>query len=290
MLYFAGGARGLVLKLWKEGEYFKLKDVAIAAAREAGKLMLDWRKDLPPGPATMKYKDGKDVVTEVDGRAEQLIVGKIQQHFPQHNILAEEGGYVANTHNNSSLYTWVIDPLDGTANYAADLALSCVSIGVAEGEQVVLGVVYNPFRDELFVAERGKGAYLNDYRISVGQQEQLSTSLVCFDLGYNEARALQQLREATFLRPRVRTMRILGSAALGMCYIACGRFDLFFHRALSPWDLAAGMLMIEEAGGVVTDDQNQPTNYKCPGVIAANPTIHRLFFEQLKIYQAGISS
>ncbi|MEI6042744.1 MAG: inositol monophosphatase family protein, partial [Chloroflexota bacterium] len=262
----------------------ELKDVAIAAAREAGKLMLDWRKDFPPGPVTMAYKGAKDVITEVDGLAEESIIKKIQQHYPQHNILAEESGDVTAGQSDSP-YTWVIDPLDATANYAADLATSCVSIGLAEGEQVVLGVVYNPFRDELFVAERGKGAYLNDYRLSVGQQEQLQKSLVCFDLGYNEARALLQLRQATFLRPRVRTLRILGSSALSLCYVACGRFDLFFHRSLGPWDLAAGMLMVEEAGGILTNDQNQQISYKSKSVVTANPTIHRLFFEALQEYK-----
>lgn len=246
--------------------------------------MLDWRKDFPPGPATMKYKDAKDVVTEVDGRAEQIIIGHIQRNYPDHNILAEEGGYVYPEQRNSP-YIWIIDPLDGTANYAADLATSCVSIGVAEGDQMVLGVVYNPFRDELFVAERGGGAYLNGYKLSVGQQENLSKCLVCFDLGYNEERALQQLREAIFFRPRVRSMRILGSAVLALCNVACGRFDLFYHRSLSPWDVAAAMLIIEEAGGKVTDDKNQPTTYKSPGIVAANPVIHQQFFEALKDYK-----
>jgi len=260
-----------------------LKELAIAAAREAGKLMLDWRKDFAPGPATMKYKDAKDVVTEVDERAEQIIKGHIKARYPEHNILAEEGGYTA---GNSS-YTWVIDPLDGTANYAADLAASCVSIGLAEGEEMVLGVVYNPFRDELFVAEKGQGAYLNEYKLAVSQQTEISKCLVCFDLGYNEARAIQQLREAIFFRPRVRSMRILGSAVLALCNVACGRFDLFYHRSLSPWDVAAGMLIVQEAGGKVTDDQNQPTTYKSPGIVASSPLIHQQFFAALSEYDAS---
>lgn len=261
-----------------------MKDLAITAAREAGKLMLDWRKAFPPGPATMTYKSAKDVVTEVDERAEKIIVGQIKANYPDHNILAEEGGYTTGT----SVYTWIIDPLDGTANYAADLATSCVSIGVAKGDEMVLGVVYNPFRDELFVAEKGGGAYLNEYKISVGQQTELNKCLVCFDLGYNEVAAVEQLKQATFFRPRVRSMRILGSAVLALCNVACGRFDLFYHRSLSPWDVAAAMLLIEEAGGKVTDDHNQPTTYKSPGIVVANPTIHQQFFEALGEYKGQV--
>ncbi len=254
----------------------------MAAAREAGKLMLDWRKGFPPGPATMEYKDAKDVVTEVDERAEKIIIGHIKAAFPDHNILAEEGGYHAA--ENASPYTWVIDPLDGTANYAADLATSCVSIGVAEEDEMILGVVYNPFRDEMFVAERGKGAYLNEYKISVGPESQLNKALVCFDLGYNEEKALQQLREAYFFRPRVRSMRILGSAVLALCNVACGRFDLFYHRGLKPWDMAAGMLIVSEAGGKVSSENNQPITYQSPSIVAASPVIHAQFFEALKEY------
>jgi myo-inositol-1(or 4)-monophosphatase len=262
-----------------------LKELAIRAAREAGRLMLDWRKDFPPGPATMSYKSAKDVVTEVDRRAEELILNYIRKQYPDHNILAEEGGAITAEQGNSP-YTWVIDPLDGTANYAADLATSCVSIGVAEGDRMVLGVVYNPFRDELFVAEHNHGAYLNDYKISVGQQTELNKALVCFDLGYNEQKAVEQLQQAVFFRPRVRSMRILGSAVLGLVNVACGRFDLFYHRSLSPWDIAAAMLIVAEAGGTVTDDHNRPTTYKNPDIVAANSTIHRQFFEALKEYQA----
>ncbi len=261
-----------------------MKDLAILAAREAGKLMLDWRNKFPPGPALMEYKSAKDVVTEVDTRAEALIISHIKQNFPEHLILGEEGGFHRPQTGNSSI-TWIIDPIDGTANYVADLATSCVSIGIAEGDQIIIGVVYNPFRDELFVAEKGKGAFLNQFRISVGVEQDLNKSLVCFDLGYNEAVAVEQLKQAVYFRPRVRTMRILGSAVLALCNVACGRFDLFYHRSLSPWDLAAGMLLIEEAGGKITDENNNPTTYLRPGIVAANPAIHRQFFEAKNEYK-----
>jgi len=257
----------------------QLKDLAIVAAREAGQLMLDWRKTFPPGPAAMDYKSAKDVVTEVDRKAEILIIEHIRSRYTEHNILGEEGGLLKGA--DDSPYTWVIDPLDGTANYAADLAASCVSIGLLEGKQSVMGVVYNPFRDELFVAERGTGAYLNGQRIRVGQQTTLEKSLVGFDLGYSETKSVQQLQRAMLFRPHVRTMRILGSAVLALSYVACGRLDLFFHFGLSPWDLAAGTLLVEEAGGVVTDDNNQPTNCYNPGIVVGNEAIHRLYFEWL---------
>jgi myo-inositol-1(or 4)-monophosphatase len=260
-----------------------LKDVAIAAAYEAGKLMLDWRNQFPPGPARLQYKGIKDVVTEVDGRAEEIIIGHIRRNFPDHNILAEEGGKRAGSAD--SPYTWIIDPLDGTANYAADLATSCVSIGIAENEVPIIGVVYNPFRDELFVAERGQGATLNGQPIHVASTETLDKALVCFDLGYNEERAVQQLREATFMRPRVRSMRILGSAVLALVYVAVGRFDLFYHQSLSPWDLAAGLVILQEAGAIATDQAGQPAHYSKPVVVAGSPTIHKLFSEAMQEYR-----
>ena len=263
------------------------RDVAVKAAREAGQLMLEWRTKFPPGPAKMDYKGIKDVVTEVDGRAEELIIGHIWQAFPDHNILAEEGGARGDA---PSPFKWIIDPLDGTANYAADLATSCVSIALAHNEETILGVVFNPFRDELWVAERGQGATLNDQPIRVAPVEDLAKALVCFDLGYNEEKAVAQLREATFFRPRVRSMRILGSAVLGLVNVAVGRFDLFYHQSLSPWDLAAALLILEEAGATVTDRDGQPAHYSKPSVIAASPRIHQLFFEAYKEYRSDLPS
>lgn len=243
--------------------------------------MLDWRSDFPPGPATMSYKSPKDVVTEVDTRAEEIIVSNIRAKFPDHKILAEERGAVAG----SSAYTWIIDPLDGTANYAADLAASCVSIGLAYNEELQLGVVYDPFRDELFVAEKGQGAFLNGNRIRVSQQDDLSKALVCFDLGYNEKKAIKQLQEAVFFRPRVRSMRILGSAVLGLCYVAVGRFDLFYHQSLHPWDMAAAIIIINEAGGITTTNTGEAAHYAQPSIVAANPAIHAAFFDALEEYK-----
>jgi myo-inositol-1(or 4)-monophosphatase len=261
------------------------KDVAIAAARQAGQLMLDWRAGLPPGPAQMKYKSAKDVVTEVDTRAEALIIEQISQNFPDHNFMGEEGG---NRTVSDSPYTWVIDPLDGTANYAADLAASCVSIGLLQGQELILGVVYNPFRDELYLAERGKGAYLNDYKIGVGQEQAMAKALVCFDLGYNEEEAVKQLELATFFRPHVRSMRILGSAVLAICHVACGRYDLFTHRNLSEWDLAAGLIIAAEAGAIVTNGKGEPTNIYNKSIVVANATLHARYFELVKEFETRL--
>lgn len=258
-----------------------MKEIAIAAAREAGALMLEWRSQFPPGPAKMDYKSAKDVVTEVDERAEEIIIGHIRKSYPDHNILAEEGGM----RTGSSRFTWIIDPLDGTANYAADLAASCVSIAAVEDDQTVLGVVYNPFRDELFVAERGKGATLNGQPIGVSQTEKLEKAMVCFDLGYNEEKAVRQLKEAVFFRPRVRTMRILGSAVLALVNVAVGRFDLFYHQSLSPWDLAAALLIVQEAGGATSDRNGDPAHYSKPSIVAANPQIHRVFMQAFAEYR-----
>jgi myo-inositol-1(or 4)-monophosphatase len=264
----------------------KEREVAIAAALEVGQLMLDWRKDFPPGPARMEYKDAKDVVTEVDTRSEAIIINHIRQSFPGHHILAEEGGLQSGEAD--SAYTWVIDPLDGTANYAADLAASCVSIALAEGEEIILGVVYNPFRDELFVGEKGKGSTLNGQSIQVFPTQKLEKALVCFDLGYDEEKALEQLRQATFFRPRVRSMRILGSGVLGLVNVALGRFDLFYHQALKPWDLAAALVILQEAGATVTQNTGEPANYLQPSIIAASPLIHEQFMQALAEYHRGV--
>src|SRR5215210_3571030 len=204
--------------------------------------MLKRRAEFPPGPMAMTYKDVKDVVTEADIACEKLIIEHIRSRYPQHNILAEESG----ADSSGSPFTWVIDPIDGTANYAADLAASCVSIAVVENDETVLGAVYNPFRDEMYTAEKGRGAFINDVPIRVGQQTALGTSLCCFDLGYNEKIAVEVLHLVAFLRPRIRTMRMLGSAVLGLCHVAAGRYDLFLHPMLSPWDLAAGLLLVQE--------------------------------------------
>ncbi|NWJ48874.1 MAG: inositol monophosphatase [Chloroflexi bacterium] len=257
-----------------------MKETAILAAREAGKLMLDWRQALPPGPAAVDYKSAKDVVTVVDKQAEDLIISHIRAKFPEHAILGEEGGLLKGSAE--SPYTWVIDPLDGTANYAADLAASCVSIGVLDGNTPVLGVVYNPFRDELFVGIKGGGAFLNDQPIRVSREAILEKSLMAFDLGYNEERAIQQLREAAFWRSRVRTMRILGSAVLALCYVACGRFDLFYHGALHAWDLAAAAVILEEAGAITSNHMGEPLDIYQPSVVTGNPEMHRLYFEVRK--------
>ncbi len=258
------------------------KEVATTAALEVGKLMLDWRKQFPPGPARLKYKDAKDVVTEVDTQAEEIIIGHILRRFPDHNILAEEGG--ARDGGGNSAYTWIIDPLDGTANYAADLAASCVSIALAENDRVILGVVYNPFRDELFVGQDGKGATLNGLPIQVVLTERLEKAIVCFDLGYDEEKAVRQLREATFIRPKVRSMRIGGSAVLGLVNVAVGRYDLFYHQALHPWDLAAALVILQEAGATITDKEGQPAHFSKPAIIAASPLIHAHFFEVMQEY------
>ncbi|HEX2910369.1 MAG TPA: inositol monophosphatase family protein [Chloroflexia bacterium] len=260
-----------------------MKEVAITAAYEAGHLMLEWRRKFPAGPAAMDYKDAKDVVTEVDTRAEAIIMGYIQRNYPEHNILGEETG-LSQGHPDSP-YTWIVDPLDGTANFAADLATSCVSIGLAKDDQMVLGVVYNPFRDELFVAERGKGATLNGQPIHASHTATLAKALVCFDLGYNEPVAVEMLRQATFFRPQVRSMRILGSAVLGLVNVAVGRFDLFYHSSLKPWDMAAALLICEEAGAAVTDNQGQPASHLKPSIIATAKELHPLFMQQLESYR-----
>ena len=265
------------------------REIGLAAAREAGQIILDGRKGVAPGPAPVSFKGAKDVVTETDVQAETAIISHIEAAFPDHNILGEEGG----SRDKGSAYTWVIDPLDGTANYAADLATSCTSIALAHKaadgtESVVLGVVYNPFRDELFVGVRGQGATLNGQPLRVPPIDDLTNAIVDLDLGSKDAYGVTSLTRAAAIRHRVRTMRILGSAVLAMLYVGVGRFHAFYHPTLNPWDTAAALCICLEAGARVTGFDGLPANYRQPDIIVGAPGIYDQFMDALHI--AGMTA
>jgi myo-inositol-1(or 4)-monophosphatase len=222
---------------------------------------------------TVSNKEGiNNLVTEVDHASEKLIIGIIREAFPDHHILTEESGDLPQ----DSQYKWIIDPIDGTVNYAHGIPLSCVSIGVEKDGEVILGVVYNPFINEFFFAEKGRGAFLNDQPIRVSAKEKVGQSMLVTGFPYKyidrENGPLDTF--GRFIRAGV-PVRRLGSAAIDLCWVACGRFDGYFEHFLNAWDSAAGFLIVEEAGGRVTDFAGGAYSPYGPQIVATNGLIHK---------------
>jgi len=245
-------------------------NVALEAALEAGKFL--------------KYNLGKvkhierklgqetNLVTEIDKASEAMIIKKIKQHYPSHDILAEESG----DHKVKSEYRWVIDPLDGTTNYTHGLPIFSVSIGVEFNGSIVAGVIYDPNTDEMFTAEKGNGAYLNGKRIHVSSCDTLINSLLVTGFPYNvKDNPGKVVEHFVNLLMEGQGVRRLGSAAIDLAYVAAGRLDGFWEVFLNPWDKAAGILLVEEAGGTVSDFKNAPGSIYDKNTLATNGKIHQ---------------
>lgn len=217
-------------------------------------------------------KEGiNNLVTEVDHASEKIIIDIIKKNFPDHAILTEESGEIYQ----DSQYKWIIDPIDGTVNFAHRIPICCISIGVEHNGKMVLGAVYNPFMNEFFFAERDKGATLNDRPVSVSKKEEVASACLVTGFPYTYLDMPNGPLEVfdRLIRKGV-PVRRLGSAAIDLCWVACGRFDGFYEHKLSAWDSAAGFLMVEEAGGKVTDLKGGPYSPYQPGIIATNGIIH----------------
>jgi myo-inositol-1(or 4)-monophosphatase len=245
-----------------------LQSTLVRAALESGKLM----KEFSTRDFEISNKDGiNNLVTEVDLASEKLIIGIIRESFPDHYILTEESGDLPKDSN----VKWIIDPIDGTVNYANGIPLCCVSIGVEKDGDMIMGAVYNPFMDEFFFAEKGQGATLNNKTIAVSKKIHVADSLLVTGFPYTYVHEENGPLDVfgRFIKAGV-PIRRLGSAAIDLCWVACGRFDGFFEHSLNAWDSAAGYLIVEEAGGRVTDfngDTFSPYNKK---IIATNGSIH----------------
>ena len=229
------------------------KTVAIDAAREAGQILLDWMEK----GFTVEFKGAMNLVTDADRAAEDAIVARIASAFPDHQILAEEGGASSGS---ASRYKWVIDPLDGTTNYTHTFPAFCVSIGLEIDGAIAMGVVFDPMRKELFVAEKGKGASCNGQAILVSRAGTLDHALLVTGFSY-DVRQDKTANNFDFFRgfvTRAQGVRRTGTAALDLCYVAMGRFDGFWEMKLAPWDVAAGSLMVTEAGGAISDFSGNP--------------------------------
>lgn len=227
-------------------------------------------------------KEGlNNLVTEVDHASEKLIMDTIRSRFPEHYILSEESG----EHIMDSEIKWIIDPIDGTVNFANGIPLCCVSIGVEKAGTMILGAVYNPFLEEMFFAERGKGATLNGKQLQVTAKDDVTTS--CLVTGFPYSYLDEPNGPLVVFEKLIRIgvpVRRLGSAAIDLCWVAAGRFDGFYEHKLNAWDSAAGFLMVEEAGGKVTDFEGNAYSPYQPHIVATNGKIH----DQLLDYINGV--
>jgi myo-inositol-1(or 4)-monophosphatase len=241
---------------------------AVQTARDAGAILVDRL-----GRALQVSNKGDiDLVTEADVASENIIE-RIKSHYPRHAILAEESGateFVAGTGE----WKWIIDPLDGTTNYAHGYPCFCVSIGLEHAGAIELAVIYDPMRDELFAAERGQGATLNGRRIRVSEIDELNSAMLCTGFPYNVRERPNFARDFANFTMEAQAVRRDGSAAIDLAYLACGRFDGFWEDGLNAWDVAAGVLLIEEAGGLVTDFDGGKLDIYTPKVLASNGLIH----------------
>ena len=242
--------------------------IAIEAARAAGKLLFE-RID---SVAWVEHKGAINLVTEMDVKSEELIKKKITEAFPEHQILAEE----SDIPKSEAEFRWVIDPLDGTTNYAHGFPLFCVSIALEIQGIIEVGAVYDPTRDDLFSAVRGKGAFLNEKKIAVSHTPALTESLLATGFPYDlREGAADNTDHWERMLVRAQAVRRAGSAALDLCYTACGRFDGFWELKLFPWDMAAGSLIVLEAGGLVTDFAGGPFSIYSKEILASNGKIHQ---------------
>jgi len=266
----------------RDPEHAALLELARDAARQAGALQrerYETNLSIDTKSATI------DLVTEVDRACEALIVAKIQKRRPQDKILAEEGHGADDDPAEQAPYRWIIDPLDGTTNFAHGFPRFCVSIGIesiAKDSDRVVGVVYDPLLDECFEAVRGEGAWLGDRRLAVTPEAELGRSLVATGFAYDVHRSEDDnLDRFQRVVKTARGIRRDGSAALDLCYVAAGRLDAYWELKLHPWDVAAGYLIVEEAGGRITDFSGGPPDRSGREVVASNGFVHDQLMPQL---------
>jgi myo-inositol-1(or 4)-monophosphatase len=260
--------------------------VAVNCASKAG----EWIKSRIGQVAEPDLKISlHDLVTEVDKGSERLIRNLIGTHFPGHSFLGEEGVEPGPEASVKALqkvseeeYLWIVDPIDGTTNYVHGFPFFTVSIALAHRGEVIVGVVYDPSHDELFVAERGKGAYVHGRKMKVSEEKTLAQSLVGTGFPAEHQLALpRNLQQIRTMAPQVRNIRTAGSAALQMAYVAAGRLSGFWEIGLNSWDLAAGSLLVEEAGGTVSDQSGDAYHLGVRNVAASNGIIHEQFLKEL---------
>ena len=252
-------------------------NIAVRAARRAGSIIN--RAALDGGGFEVRSKRVNDFVTRVDHAAEEAIIEIVRKAYPDHAVLAEESGNSAGR----AEYQWIIDPLDGTTNFIHGFPQYCVSIAIRHRDALAHGVIYDPLKNELFTASKGRGAFLNDRRMRVSRCLRLSDALVGTGFPFKELGRLDlyasQLRQ---MMEKTAGLRRAGAAALDLAYVACGRLDAFWELGLSAWDMAAGALLIQEAGGLVGDLRGEPDYLDSGEICAATPKIFPVLLEALK--------
>jgi myo-inositol-1(or 4)-monophosphatase len=251
-----------------------LLETAIEAARQVGQILLEEFGR----PQEITIKGARDIVTETDLAAQAQAIEVIRSQYPDHDLWAEEG---RQTPDGTSDYCWIVDPLDGTTNYSRSFPCFSVSIALSYREELILGVVYDPLRDQLFQAQRGQGAYLNDDGIHVSTVGRLMDAVVGLDWARSQELRCQTAQLVAEVAPEVRTLRSVGSAALGLCSVAAGWTDAYFHLSLKPWDVAAASVIIQEAGGTISDLAGWPWRPGSESCLASNGLIHNAMLNLL---------
>lgn len=241
-------------------------ETATDIAREAAAVV----RDFAGRHIGFELKGEHDLVTAADRASEKLIVERLRSSFPSHSIVAEEGG----GHEGSSEFRWYVDPLDGTTNFAHSFPAYNVTLALEQAGELIAGVIADPTRNEIFTAERGSGAFLNDKRIHVSKVNRIEDALIA--TGFPSRRRHQNVNVHFFYQLSMLShgVRRPGAAALDLAYVACGRLDMFWEFGLHPWDIAAGVLLIREAGGACTDMRGKPLDLRGPHILADNGLVH----------------
>ncbi|XP_010538424.1 PREDICTED: inositol-phosphate phosphatase [Tarenaya hassleriana] len=264
------------------GSLEHLLAVAIDAAKKAGEIIRTGFYQTKH----VEHKGQVDLVTETDKACEDLVFNHLKQHFPDHKFIGEETTAAYGVTELTDEPTWIVDPLDGTTNFVHGFPFVCVSIGLTVRKVPIVGVVYNPIMDELFTGVQGKGAFLNGKPIKVGSQSELVKSLLATEAGTKRDKATldESTNRINILLAKVRSLRMSGSCALNLCGIACGRLDVFYELGFGgPWDIAAGIVIVTEAGGVVYDPSGKELDITAQRIAASNATLKDLFTEALQI-------
>jgi len=260
-----------------------LLNVMIGAARKAARSL---KRDFGEiEKLQVSLKGPANFVTAADRRAEDILRTELIKARPGYGFLGEEGGKHEGADKTN---TWIVDPLDGTTNFLHGIPQFAISIGLERSGTIVAGVIYNPISDELFTAERGKGAFLNDHRLRVAARQRMNEAVVACGLPhYGRGDLALGIKELQAVQEKVAGLRRFGAAALDLACVAAGRFDIYWERNLSPWDMAAGLLMVREAGGYVTDLNGTDAVFANGHIIAGNETLHRELLAVLKAAAKG---
>lgn len=265
-------------------ESVEMKDTAIKAVREAGDYLTKQFKNVHEirvkFPKKNAHKFRKELVSEADIESERKIINIIHNKFPEHSILTEER---AEEIKGKSDYKWFIDPIDGTTNFVSHIPHFAISIGLSRNDEEVLGVIYDPIRKEMFHAEKSKGSFLNNIPIQVSKKTNLDSSIIAVGLSNNYELAAKSVESFSKLRDKVLAIRMTGCASLDLAYVACGRFNVFLNRFLKPWDLNAGSLLVNLAGGKIIDiEKRDMYSTNARAIIAGNEAMCRKVIKIIK--------